>query len=143
MISGQLCNLPATVLVNRSLFTIEGNQQRLRVLCTAAILPEDQNRLPRRDIFVHDHTDPFATLEHSIADSAKRFPSNINPNILLPEKIYEALPAAYISVGTLFILGAIYIGIGHGPMVGYLAVGLSCILAGVTVNSIRRRERSR
>ena len=92
---------------------------------------------------MHDHTDPLATFEHTIADSGKRFPSNIESNVLLPEKIYEALPAAYISVGTLFILGAIYIGIGHGPMVGYLAVGLSCIFAGVTVNGIRRRERSR
>jgi len=92
---------------------------------------------------VNDHTDPFATLEHSTADTAKRFPSNIYPSIFLPKTIYEALPVAYISVGALFILGAVYIGIGHGPMVGYLAVGLSCILAGATVNSIRRRERSR
>ena len=92
---------------------------------------------------MHDHTEAFATLEDSIADTAKRFPSNIYPNIFLPEKIYEALPAAYISVGTLFVLGAVYIGLGHGPMVGYLAVGLSCIFAGVTVNSTRRRERSR
>jgi len=92
---------------------------------------------------VNERTDPLATLEHPIADTAKRFPSNIYPNIFLPGKIYAALPAAYISVGTLFILGAVYIGIGHGPTVGYLAVGLSCIFAGVTVNSIRRRERSR
>lgn len=92
---------------------------------------------------MNDHTDPFAKLEHSTADTAKRVPSAIYPNIFLPKTIYEALPAAYISVGALFILGAVYIGIGHGPMVGYLAVGLSCILAGVTVNGIRRRERSR
>ena len=92
---------------------------------------------------MNDQTDPFTTLEHSTADNAKRFPSTIYPNIFLPKTIYEALPAAYISVGALFILGAVYIGIGHGPMVGYLAVGLSCILAGVTVTGIRRRERSR
>ena len=92
---------------------------------------------------MNDHTDPIATLEHSVADKAKRVPSGIYPNIFLPEKVYEALPAAYISAGTLFILGASYIGIGHGPTVGYLAVGLSCILGGLTVNSIRRRERSR
>ena len=89
-----------------------------------------------------DHTDPLATLEHSAADAAKPFPSRIYPNVFLPKKIYEALPAAYISVGSLFILGAAYIGIGHAPMVGYLAVGLSCILGGVTVTGIRRRERS-
>ena len=86
-----------------------------------------------------DHTDPFATLEHPRAATAKRLPNNI----FLPEKIYEALPAAYMAVGTVFILGAIYIGIDYGPMVGYLAVGLSCILAGFAVASIRRKKRSR
>ncbi len=78
-----------------------------------------------------------------MADTAKRSPSKTYASIFLPKNIYEALPAAYVSAGTLLILGAAYIGIGHGPMVvGYLAVGLSCILAGVTVTSIRRRERS-
>ncbi len=88
---------------------------------------------------MNDETDPNTTREHSVADTAGRFPGSV----FLPGKIYEALPAAYISVGMLFILGAVYIGIGYGPMVGYLAVGLSCILAGATVNSVRRRERSR
>ena len=88
---------------------------------------------------MNDHTDPDSTLERSVADTAKRSPSSI----FLPAKIYEALPATYVSLGMLFIIGAVYIGIGHAPMIGYLAVGLSCILAGVTVNSIRRRERSR
>ncbi len=92
---------------------------------------------------MRDHTDPIATLEHSVADTARRLPSNIYPKIYLPKKIYEALPAAYVSVGTLFILGAAYIGIDHGAMISYLAVGVSCILAGVTVNIVRRRERSR
>lgn len=77
-----------------------------------------------------------------MADTAKRSPSKTYGNLFLPKNIYEALPAAYVSAGTLLILGAAYIGIGHEPMVGYLAVGLSCILAGVTVTSIRRRERS-
>lgn len=77
-----------------------------------------------------------------MADTAKRSPSKTYASIFLPKNIYEALPAAYVSAGTLLILGAAYIGIGHGPMLGYLAVGLSCILAGVTVTSIRRRERS-
>ena len=92
---------------------------------------------------MNDSTEPLAAPERSMADTAKRFPGSIYPNILLPKRIYEALPAAYISLGALFILGAVYIGIGHRPMVGYLAVGLSCILAGVTVNSIRRRARSK
>jgi hypothetical protein len=64
-------------------------------------------------------------------------------NMFLPKRIYEALPAVYISAGTLLILGAAYIDISYRPMVGYLAVGLSCIIAGATVNSIRRRERTR
>ncbi len=91
---------------------------------------------------MNDHNDPVSTSEQSMANSARRFPSNIYPNIFLPGRIYEALPAAYVSAGALFVLGAVYIGIGHGPMIGYLAVGVSCILAGVTVNIIRRRERS-
>ena len=92
---------------------------------------------------MNDSNDPFPALEHSVGDAANRFPGSISANMFLPKRIYEALPAAYISVGTLFILGAVYIGIGYRPMVGYLAVGLSCIIAGVTVNSISRRERSR
>jgi len=91
---------------------------------------------------VKHSTVPSAELTQSIGDTAKQFPSNIYANMFLPKKIYEALPAAYIAVGTSFILGAVYIGIDYRPMVGYLAVGLSCIFAGVAVNSIRRRERS-
>lgn len=83
-------------------------------------------------------TDLASALELASAETANRFPS-----IFLPNKIYEALPAAYILIGTLFILGVAYIGIDHGLMGGYLAVGLSCILAGVSVNTIRRKERSR
>lgn len=90
-----------------------------------------------------DSTDPSGAFEQSIRDTAKSFPSSIYANIFLPKKIYEALPAAYIAIGTLFILGAVYIGIDHTPMVGYLAVGLSCIFAGVTVNSTRCRLRSK
>ena len=127
----------------RSLFTVEGNLKRLSVLCTGAFLPEGKDRLLKRDIFVNESTDPFAAHEPSIKDTAKRFSSNKHASIFLPKRIYEALPAAYVSVGTLFILGAVYIGLGHSPMVGYLTVGLSCIFAGVTVYSIRRRERSK
>ena len=88
---------------------------------------------------MNDHTDPVSTLEHPAADTPERPPSGI----FLPAGIYEALPAAYVSIGTLLILGAAYIGIGHGPTIGYSAVGLSCIFAGLSVNSIRRKERSR
>ena len=138
----ELCNLPETVLVNRSLFIIRDNQKRLRVTCTGRILPVDQNRLLRRDFFVNESNDPFGALEPSIRDTADRFPTDIYANIFLPKKIYEALPVTYVTVGVLLILGAVYIGIGYRPMFGYLAVGLSCIAAGVTVTCIRRRGRS-
>ena len=89
---------------------------------------------------MNDSTEPFDALEHSISDPAQQIPSNINPNIFLPSRIYDALPIGYMSAGALLILGAMYVGIDHWPMVGYLAVGLSCIFAGVTVNSIRNKE---
>jgi hypothetical protein len=60
----------------------------------------------------------------------------------LPKKIYEALPATYVTIGTSLILGALYVGIAHSLMIGYLAVGLSCITAGLMVSGIRRRERA-
>lgn len=92
---------------------------------------------------VKDSTELSAALEHSTARTARRFPGNIYSNIFLPEKIYEALPAAYIAFGALFIFGTVYIGIGHSAMTGYLTVGLSCVFAGVTVGVLRRRERSK
>ncbi len=73
------------------------------------------------------------------ATAAKRLPSNFH----LPKTIYEALPAGYIAIGALFILGAVYVGISHWPMAGYLAIGISCIAVGVSVGSIRRRARSK
>lgn len=92
---------------------------------------------------MNDYTNPVSAIDQSAVGTAKPLLGNIYPSIFLPRKIYEALPTGYILVGTLFILGAAYIGIGHGLMGGYLFVGLSCILAGVSVNSIRRRERSK
>ena len=67
----------------------------------------------------------------------------MDSDMYLPEKIYEALPAAYVSIGTMLILGAAYVGIGYWPMVGYLALGVTCVFAGIRVHSIRRRARSR
>lgn len=91
---------------------------------------------------MNDFTKPFAALDSSVSDSTNRSADSVYPDIFLPTKIYEALPAAYISIGTLFIAGAAYIGIGHGLVAGYLGVGVSCILAGVTVNGVRRKKRS-
>lgn len=61
-------------------------------------------------------------------------------SIYLPTRIYEALPAAYVSVGMLFVLGAVYLGVGHG--IGYLTVGLTSIFGGLRIHSIRQRARS-
>lgn len=44
------------------------------------------------------------------------------PNIFLPRKFYEALPAANVFVATLFILGGVLIGLGHKPTVGCLVI---------------------
>ena len=57
-----------------------------------------------------DYTNPVSAIDQSTADAAKPLLGNICPSIFLPKKIYEALPAGYILVGTLFILGAAYIG---------------------------------
>lgn len=92
---------------------------------------------------MNDNMDPAISLAQPVGDTAGHSKSSIYDNIFLPAKLYEALPATYISVGTLFIVGASYVGIDHLPMVGYLTVGVSCVLAGLTVGIIRRRERSR
>lgn len=90
-----------------------------------------------------DYTKSFADMRPSVQDAAGRSTSVNDLNIFLPKSIYEALPAAYMSAGSLLILGAVYIGISHGTVVGYLAVGLSCMFAGVAVARIRRKERSK
>ena len=60
----------------------------------------------------------------------------------IPGKIYEGLPAIYLTIGSLNILGATYIGLSHGLMPGYAVLGLSCMIAGFLVRSIRRNARS-
>ena len=62
--------------------------------------------------------------------------------IWLPTKIYESLPVLYVTVGALLLLGALYIGVDHGLMLGYVALGLSCILGGMCVTYIRHGARS-
>lgn len=80
---------------------------------------------------MNDYSDTMAT-------TAQALPGHI----YLPEKIYEALPAAYVSIGGLFILGSAYIGFSHWTMVGYLAMGLTCVFGGANVYLIRRKKRS-
>lgn len=61
----------------------------------------------------------------------------------IPTKTYEALPALYLTVGALIVLGTIYIGVSHGLMPGYMLLGVLCITAGIAVANIRRNARCR
>jgi hypothetical protein len=88
---------------------------------------------------MNDYIDRMATAGNT--PSARK--QGLFPSVYLPKSIYEALPAAYVTVGALFVAGSLYIGIDHVMTVGYLAVGLSCILGGFSVHSIRRAERSK
>ena len=60
----------------------------------------------------------------------------------IPRKIYEGLPALYLTLGVLLVLGAVYIGVSHGLMPGYALLGLSCMIAGMLVRNIRRNART-
>jgi hypothetical protein len=60
----------------------------------------------------------------------------------LPTKVYEALPVFYVMIGALLLIGASYIGVNHGMMPGYIAIGSSCLFAGMYVTYLRRRARS-
>ena len=68
--------------------------------------------------------------------------SNREPIMWIPTRIYEGLPMLYLTVGALLILGAVYIGVSYGLMPGYAILGLSCMIAGMLVRSIRRSARS-
>jgi len=60
----------------------------------------------------------------------------------LPTRLYESLPALYLAIGALFLLGASYIGLGHGLMSAYVALGSTCLIAGTYVTYLRRKARS-
>jgi len=60
----------------------------------------------------------------------------------LPTKLYEALPLLYATIGALFLMGALYIGVGQGLMPVYMAIGLSCVIAGIYVTYLRYNARS-
>ena len=86
---------------------------------------------------MNEFTDTIAAYGSAAPNTATRVRGRF---IYLPTRIYEALPSAYVSVGILFVLGAVYLGVDHG--IGYLAVGLTSILGGVRIHSIRQRARS-
>ncbi len=60
----------------------------------------------------------------------------------IPTKIYEALPAIYLTIGVALIAGTLYIGLHRGLMVGYLILGLVCLTAGIVVRNVRHSARS-
>ena len=92
---------------------------------------------------MNDYQDRLAAAGQSATQAAGSRAARLFPGVYLPKALYEALPAAYVSVGSLFVAGAFYLGLSDELSVGYLAVGMSCILSGLTVSSIRRAERSK
>ena len=60
----------------------------------------------------------------------------------IPEKVYEALPAIYFAIGALLTGGSVYVGLDHGPALGYLILGSMSIGAGVVVRNVRLRARA-
>ena len=60
----------------------------------------------------------------------------------LPKPIYEALPAIYVVIGAIFLLGAGYLSFSHPASVAYAALGIACILTGIFVRQLRRKARA-
>lgn len=60
----------------------------------------------------------------------------------IPTSFYEALPAIYFAIGAAIAFFALYIGIGHQLMLGYLMLGSGCMMAGVFVKSMRMNART-
>ena len=60
----------------------------------------------------------------------------------LPTRLYEALPALYVSTGLSIMVCAAYIGVGSGLMLGYLASGSGCVMGGIYVRWMRDSARS-
>jgi hypothetical protein len=59
----------------------------------------------------------------------------------LPAPIYEALPTAYVVIGTLLLGGVSYVGF-HGPMsFVYAGLGVISVLSGITVRQRRSQAR--
>ena len=67
-----LCNLPETDSVRRPSFTTKGAQRQHERIVHRRDLACGPKRLLKRDILVDDSSDPFAALDRSIADTARR-----------------------------------------------------------------------
>ncbi len=60
----------------------------------------------------------------------------------LPKSIYEALPAIYMVIGVVFLVGAGYLGFSHPASLAYAGVGIVCILTGVFIRELRHEARN-
>ncbi len=61
----------------------------------------------------------------------------------LPDKLYEALPWAYVLIGLLFVSGVWYLDNGDFGSGFYFAVGVVSIIAGLIVYYVRSQLRTR
>jgi hypothetical protein len=65
----------------------------------------------------------------------------------LPDPLYEALPYLYLVIGTLFLGGAVYLGIGAAGTPYYFALGILCVVGGVVIYmrriSVRQQRATR
>jgi hypothetical protein len=61
----------------------------------------------------------------------------------LPKPIYEALPAIYMVIGVIFLLGAVYLGFSHPAAIAYAGIGVVCALTGVFIRELRQEARER
>jgi len=61
----------------------------------------------------------------------------------LPDRVYEALPWAYVLIGFAFLAGVAYLGDGDFFSGFYCALGLVSIVCGLVVLFIRSQLRAR
>lgn len=66
-----------------------------------------------------------------------------NKSLWLPDRVYEALPWAYILIGLAFMGGVAYLGGGDFFSGFYFALGLVSIVCGLVVLFIRSQLRAR
>ena len=59
----------------------------------------------------------------------------------LPYRLYEAVPVICLSIGGLFVAGALYIGFGSRSAPLYLFVALCCTGYGAAIMWLRHRYR--
>ena len=59
----------------------------------------------------------------------------------LPTSVYEGLPTAYVIIGVLFVVGALYIGLSAPFAPVYVGLGVTSILVGFLVQYKRHEYR--